>query len=65
MILAKRSLTVGETVPYCLRNSMLFRSLHPQVEILRTETVNSCVSCHPGAPQFAFRQLLPECQSDR
>lgn len=60
-----RSLAVGETVPYRLRNSVLFRSLHPQVEIPRTEVANSCTSCHPGAPQFAFRELSPEWKSGR
>ncbi|QFZ92264.2 cytochrome C [Synechococcus elongatus PCC 11802] len=60
-----RSLAVGETVPYRLRNSSLFRSLHPQVNVPSTDLVNSCVSCHPGAPQFSYRQLSPEWQSDR
>jgi hypothetical protein len=26
-------------------------------------TVNSCISCHPGASQFDFRSLTPELQN--
>lgn len=60
-----RSLAVGETVPYRLRNSVLFRSLHPQVNVPSTGQINSCISCHPAASQFSYRQLSPEWQSSR
>lgn len=55
-----RSLNEGEDTPYRLRNSRLFKALHPRVEFESPVRLNGCVSCHPGAPEFNYRRLTPE-----
>ncbi|HAO11744.1 MAG TPA: cytochrome C [Planktothrix sp. UBA8407] len=52
-----------ETIPYRFNRSRYFKALHPRVEISQPLTVNSCVSCHPGASQFDFRSLTSEWQN--
>lgn len=52
-----------ETIPYRFNRSRYFKALHPRVDISQPLTVNSCVSCHPGASQFDFRSLTPEWQN--
>ncbi len=52
----------NEEVPYRIANSRYFKALHPRVELPRPLTVTTCVSCHPGAPDFNFRTLTPEWQ---
>lgn len=52
-----------ETIPYRFNRSRYFKALHPRVDISQPLTVNSCVSCHPGASQFDFRSLTSEWQN--
>ena len=54
-----------ETIPYRFNRSRYFKALHPRVDIPEPLTVNSCVSCHPGASQFNFRSLTSEWQNSR
>jgi hypothetical protein len=49
-----------EQIPFRFRQSKLFKILHPRVEFSEPVTVDTCVSCHPAAPQFNFRQLMPQ-----
>jgi Dihaem cytochrome c len=50
----------GEETPYRLDQSRYLNALHPDVEIDRPVTIQSCTACHPQAPQFDFRTLTPE-----
>lgn len=59
-----RPLTLKEeSVPYRFNRSRHFKSLHPRVEFPQPVTINTCVSCHPKAAQFNFRQLTSEWQN--
>ena len=53
---ASRSRLEGESIPYRFRQSRYLRILHPDVELPRPLTFESCVTCHPKAPEFNFRQ---------
>jgi Dihaem cytochrome c len=44
-----------EETPYRIDSSRYFRALHPDVEIDRPVTLQSCVTCHVNAAQFDFR----------
>lgn len=54
-----RPLAAGETEPYRVASSRYFRALHPRVAGASTAGVSSCVTCHPRADFFNFRQLTP------
>ena len=60
-----RSLREGEQTPYRIRNSRFFSILHPRVEFNEPVRLSSCVSCHPGAPDFNYRRLTPEWQDSQ
>jgi len=60
--LFSRPLRSGEPVPYRVAKSPYFKVLHPKVEIPRTLSANSCVSCHPGADAYNFRSLTRQWQ---
>ena len=49
-----------ERIPYRIADSRYFRALHPQVKLPRKLALESCVTCHPGASRFNFRQLAGE-----
>lgn len=49
-----------EETPYRLKDSRYFKALHPQVKLPSPVQVSSCVSCHPSAREYNFRQLTPE-----
>ncbi|HBQ99108.1 MULTISPECIES: hypothetical protein [unclassified Roseofilum] len=55
-----RPLLKDESTPYRLRNSRYFKALHPQVEFQERIELSQCVSCHPSAQTFNFRELTPE-----
>ncbi len=57
-----RPLLKEESTPYRVDRSRYFKALHPQVELKRPVKINSCVTCHPSAEEFNFRQLTPEWQ---
>jgi hypothetical protein len=47
-------------IPFRFRQSRPFKILHPRVEFTEAITVNTCVSCHPAAPDFNFRALTEQ-----
>ncbi len=49
-----------EATPYRVNNSRYFKALHPQVDLSRPVQIGSCVSCHPSASDYNFRQLSQE-----
>lgn len=49
-----------EVLPYNIDRSRFFRALHPRVELERPVQLRACISCHPGANAYNFRQLSPE-----
>lgn len=51
-----------EEVAYRMASSRYFKALHPRVK-RQDFTVSSCVTCHPGASQYNFRQLTPEWEN--
>jgi hypothetical protein len=51
---------LDERIPYRLGRSRYFKALHPGVELPNTVQIGSCVSCHPGAENYNFRQLTAE-----
>ncbi|TAE61898.1 MAG: cytochrome C [Nostocales cyanobacterium] len=50
----------NENIPYRLNRSRYFKALHPDVELPDNVTMGSCISCHPGAENYNFRQLTAE-----
>lgn len=58
-----RPLAQGESTPYRIQQSRIFRSLHPRVKFTEPATLTSCVSCHPGAGVYDFRSLTAEWQN--
>lgn len=44
-------------IPYRVQRSIFFKVLHPEVEFPETVTPETCIKCHPGAPELNFRQL--------
>jgi cytochrome c len=52
-----------DPIPYRIYQSQIFRVLHPRVKFTERVTLNSCVSCHPGAGQYDFRKLSAEWQN--
>jgi hypothetical protein len=55
-----RGLDADEQTPYRIDRSRYFKLLHPRVELPKPATMNTCISCHPKAPDFNFRALGPE-----
>jgi Dihaem cytochrome c len=55
-----RPIPESEPVPYRVSSSRYFKALHPRVELPRPTTLQSCVTCHPGALDYDFRRLAPE-----
>ncbi|MEO1403086.1 MAG: cytochrome C [Cyanobacteria bacterium J06635_1] len=42
-------------LPFRLSESAYFQALHPDVEFPQTPTLTTCISCHPSAEAFNFR----------
>ncbi|WP_427159685.1 cytochrome C [Aliinostoc sp. HNIBRCY26] len=55
-----RSHLKDEATPYRVNNSRYFKALHPQVKLPQPLQISSCVSCHPSAKEYNFRQLSSE-----
>lgn len=55
-----RPLKEKEATPYRLTQSRYFKALHPQVKFPETVRPSTCVSCHPGVPQYDYRSLTSE-----
>lgn len=52
-----------EEVPYRVAQSRFFKALHPRVKLPTPVNASSCVTCHPGAAEYNFRQLTPEWEN--
>ncbi len=57
-----RPLAEGETTPYRIHQSRIFKALHPRVTFTEKISLTSCISCHPGAGAYDFRRLTAEWQ---
>jgi hypothetical protein len=57
---SSRPLLPGESKPEYITNSRYFRALHPQVDVPKPVTHQSCIVCHPGAKQLDYRTLSSE-----
>jgi hypothetical protein len=58
-----RPATAEEATPYRISQSRFFKALHPRVDLPQPLKSTSCVSCHPGVPQFNYRSLTPEWEN--
>lgn len=58
-----RSPEPTEKLPYRVSESRYFKALHPRVKLPRNIKITSCVTCHPSAAQFNFRELSPEWEN--
>lgn len=52
-----RLLLSGESTPQYVTNSRYFKALHPQVDLPKPASNQTCISCHPGAEQLNYRQI--------
>jgi hypothetical protein len=60
---SSRPLLPGETKPEYVTNSRYFHALHPQVDLPKPVTHQSCIVCHPGAQQLDYLTLSSEKQN--
>jgi cytochrome c553 len=58
-----RPLNPGEQKIYRVARSRYFKVLHPRVQFKEPATLGTCVSCHPNATQFNYRDITPEWQN--
>jgi hypothetical protein len=49
-----------EEIPFRLPQSRYFKALHPRVTLPQPVNIRSCITCHPGAEQYNFRELNPD-----
>ena len=52
-----------ESIPYRVAESRFFKALHPRVKFPQPAKIGSCVTCHPGVPQFNYRSLTAEWEN--
>ena len=52
-----RLLLSGESTPQYVTNSRYFKALHPQVDLPKPASNQTCISCHPGVEQLNYRQI--------
>ena len=57
-----RFLLIGESTPNYVTNSRYFKALHPQVDLPKPATNQTCLGCHPGAKELEYRRLSQEWQ---
>ena len=50
----------GETLPQYVTSSRYLKALHPQVELPKPTSHQSCTSCHPSAAKLDYRTLSAE-----
>lgn len=61
--ISSRPLLAQETQPEFITQSRYFRALHPQVDLPKPVTHQSCILCHPGARQLDYLSLSSEFNS--
>ncbi|NJL91727.1 MAG: hypothetical protein HC916_19590 [Coleofasciculaceae cyanobacterium SM2_1_6] len=47
-----------DRLPVFARDSRFFRALHPQVRFPEPAKITTCISCHPSAQEFNFRNTI-------
>lgn len=47
-----------DRLPVFARESRFFRALHPQVRFPEPAKITTCISCHPSAQEFNFRNTI-------
>ena len=55
--------TKEEAIPEFVRESRYFKALHPQVDLPKDVSHQSCITCHPGVAQNDYRTLTPEWEN--
>ena len=63
LLISSRLLQQQEETPYRLDESRYFTALHPRVKFNEPVKLNTCISCHPSASDYNFRDLSPEWQN--
>ncbi|MDJ0532527.1 MAG: cytochrome C [Xenococcaceae cyanobacterium MO_207.B15] len=54
----------GERTPEYVTNSRYLKALHPQIDLPKPTTHQSCTLCHPKAAQLDYRSLSDEWSLD-
>jgi len=57
-----RPLRPDEHAEFRVGQSRYFKALHPRVDLPRQISLDTCITCHPGASQYDFRSLTPQWQ---
>jgi len=63
ILMSSRLLEEKEATPYRLAESRYFTALHPRVKFNEPVKINTCISCHPSASDYNFRDLSSEWQN--
>lgn len=58
-----RAQAKDEELAYRVASSRYFKALHPKVKMSQPASISSCVTCHPGASQYNFRNLTAEWEN--
>lgn len=59
-----RSLNKEEPKPFRVSESRYFKILHPQVKLPRPLNASGCITCHPSATNYDYRQLSREWENE-
>ena len=52
-----RPLNANEAEPQYIARSRYFKALHPQIEFNQPVSVRTCITCHPSAAKFNYRDI--------
>ena len=52
-----RPLKANEAEPQYIARSRYFKALHPQIEFNQPVSVKTCITCHPSAAKFNYRDI--------
>jgi hypothetical protein len=58
-----RPLLPDESQPKYVEQSRYFKALHPRVKLPKPVTVQTCITCHPSATEFNYRNLTSEWEN--
>ncbi|GAB1540448.1 diheme cytochrome c [Scytonema sp. NUACC21] len=59
---SRSQLLDDEQIPYRVSSSRYFKAMHPKIKLPNPVQIGSCVTCHPSAADFNFRNLSAEWQ---
>ena len=57
---SSRPANPGETLPQYVTNARYLKALHPQVDLPKPTTHQTCQLCHPSAAKLDYRTLSPD-----